>query len=139
MSTPLRIAVIGHDAAGAQIAGGLREAGADVIAFYPKRPKNPTTPLAESADEAVTGADLVLSLNSSTVAYSVAQKAAALLTPGALFADLNAGTPELKRHLASLFNDGAFVDVAVMKPVAGLGAKVPLAVAGPSAQRFIDL
>jgi 3-hydroxyisobutyrate dehydrogenase-like beta-hydroxyacid dehydrogenase len=135
----IRIAVLGHDKAAAALAGGLLAAGAEVVSYDIKPPKRPTTPLAETVDDAAAGADLVLSLNSSTQAYSLASKAAAALKPGALFADLNTGTPALKIHLASLFGDEAFVDVAAMKPVQERGVETPLAASGPRAHQLIDL
>ena len=138
-AAPIRIAVIGHGEAGSLIAGGLLAAGALVIGFDAVTPRSPTTPLAETLEQAVAHADLVLSLNSSTVAARIAEQVAPLLAPGALFADLNTGTPALKRKLAALFDDGSFADVAIMKPVPGLAEKVPMGVAGTGAARVIEL
>ena len=135
----VRIAVIGLGEAGSLIAGGLRAAGAEVVGFDPVQPTEPVVPLAESAADAVAGADLVISINSSTVARRVAQDAAPLLAPGAVYADLNTGTPSMKRAIAELFEPGVFVDVAIMKPVPGLAEKVPMSAAGPGAQRFIEM
>lgn len=135
----LRIAVLGHDVTSKHLAGGLLELGADVIGYDLKAPKRPLTPMAESVAEAVTDADLVISLNSATVATRMAEQAAAAMKPGALYADLNSGTPALKEKLAGLFPEGIFVDVAAMGSVAELGAKVPMLVAGPSAQSFVNL
>jgi 3-hydroxyisobutyrate dehydrogenase-like beta-hydroxyacid dehydrogenase len=135
----VRIAVIGLGEAGSLIAGGLRAAGADVVGFDPVRPAEPAVPLADSAAEAVTDAELVISINSSTVARRVATDAAPLLAPGAVYADLNTGTPSMKRAIGELFEPGVFVDVAIMKPVPGLAEKVPMSAAGPAARRFIEL
>lgn len=139
MSDPIRISVIGLGEAGSLIAGGLAAAGAEVVGFDPVKAAAPVVPVAESVAEAVTGADLVISINSSTVARSVAQQVAPLLQPGAIYADLNTGTPSMKRAIAELFPAGVFVDVAVMKPVPGLAEKVPMSVAGPGARRFVEL
>lgn len=157
MTAPTRIAVIGHGEAGSLIAGGLLAAGADVISYDPAKPEAPTTPMADTLAEAITGADVILSINSSTVASRVAEEVAQLMAVGAdagadagpgsvlgaaqnaVFADLNTGTPAMKRRLAELFGDGQFADVAIMKPVPGLAEKVPLMVAGTGAKRFIEL
>jgi len=139
MSTPLRIAILGLGEAGVAIATGLTEAGADVIAFDVKPPKKTSIALAESVADAVSGASLVISINSSTQAWRMTQDAAPHLAAGVLYADLNTGTPSLKAHLAQSFAEGTFVDVAVMGSVAELGARVPLLAAGPQAQAFIDL
>lgn len=139
MSTSIRIAVLGHGEAGSLIAGGLQEAGLDVVGFDPAQPKNPTVPLITHLEDAVTGADVVLSLNSSTVAFRLAEQSVPFLKTGAIYADLNTATPALKKKLDSLFAHGVFADVAVMSPVPGLDARVPMAVAGSAAKRFINL
>lgn len=139
MSSSTRIAVIGLGEAGALIAGGLAAAGADVVGFDPAEIADPPVPVAGSAEEAVAGADVVLSLNSSTVARRVAQPLVGALADGAVYADLNTGTPAMKRGLAALFPDGVFADVAVMSPVPGGAEKTPMAVAGPGAHRFVEL
>ena len=139
MSASVKIAVIGLGEAGSLIAGGLKAAGAEVIGFDPAKPKNPPVLTAASAEEAVATADIVLSINSSTVSVKVAESLAAALKPGAIYADLNTGTPSLKRTLAELLPNNDFVDAAVMKPVPGLAEKVPMAIAGAGAKRFIEL
>lgn len=135
----VRIGIIGLGEAGSLIAAGLQAAGADVIGFDPVVPAAPPVPLAEDAAAAVDGADIVISINSSTAARKVAEQVAPLIGAGAVYADLNTGTPALKKSLAALFPDGAFADVAIMKPVPGLAEKVPMGVAGPGARRFVDL
>jgi 3-hydroxyisobutyrate dehydrogenase-like beta-hydroxyacid dehydrogenase len=139
MATPLRIAVLGHDATSKLLAAGLQEAGANVIGYDLKMPKRPTTPMAETVAEAVADADLVLSLNSSIVALRMAELAAPHLKPGVLFADLNAGTPAFKQKLAEIFPPNVFLDVAVMGSLKEQGISAPLIVAGPSAEALISL
>ena len=139
MTKNIRIAIIGHGEAGSLIAGGLQAAGLDVIGFDPANPANPTVPLATSIEEAVAGADLVLSINSSRVATQVAEQVAPLLEPGALFADMNTGTPAIKKKMSTVFPDGVFVDVAIMRPVPGLAEKVPMGVAGTGATKFVEM
>jgi putative dehydrogenase len=139
MTDATKIAVIGLGEAGSLIAAGLQAAGARVRGFDPQKPSDPPVPIAATLEEAVAGADVVLSINSSTVARKVAARAAPLLEPGAIFADLNTGTPALKRTIADLFAEGVFADVAIMSPVPGLGEKVPMGVAGTGARRFVQL
>ncbi len=103
MSDTTRIAVIGLEEAGGLIAGGLAAAGADVIGFDPAKPSDPPVAVAESAEAAVAGADVVISINSSTVSRRVTEQLAPALDPGAIFADLNTGTPALKKSPAELF------------------------------------
>lgn len=139
MSEAIRVAVIGLGEAGYLIAGGLVRAGLDVVGFDSAEIQNPPVPIVGEVEDAVAGADLVISINSSTVSVSVAQQIAPLLNPGAIYADLNTGTPALKRKLAGFFPDGSFADVAIMKPVPGLAEKVPMAVSGTGAQGFVTL
>lgn len=139
MSESIRIGVIGLGEAGSLIAGGLRAAGAQVVGFDPANPANPPVPIVGSVADAVVGADLIISINSSTASRKVAEQVAPMLEPGTIFADLNTGTPALKKSLAALFPDDVFADVAIMKPVPGLAEKVPMGVAGPGARRFVEL
>jgi L-threonate 2-dehydrogenase len=138
MDEAIRIGVIGLGEAGSLIAGGLQARGASVVGFDPATPADAPVPTASSVAEAVAGADIVLSINSSTVALAVAKEAAPALEPNAIYADLNTGTPAMKRTIASVLPDGVFADVAIMKPVPGLAEGVPMSVAGPAARRFID-
>lgn len=139
MSDATRIAVIGLGEAGSLIAGGLQTAGAQVVGFDPANPADQPVPVAVTVAEAVAGADVVISINSSTVSRKVAEQVAPLLEPGTIFADLNTGTPALKKSVAALFPEGVFADIAIMKPVPGLAEKVPMGVAGTGARRFIEL
>ncbi|WP_431246467.1 DUF1932 domain-containing protein [Leifsonia xyli] len=139
MKDMVKVGVIGLGEAGSLIAEGLKNAGAAVIGFDTSRPIDSTVVVAADLGEAVRGSDVVLSINSATAARSVAREAALLIEPTAVFADLNTGTPALKASLAELFGPGIFADVAIMKPVPGLAEKVPMAVAGPGARRFLEL
>jgi predicted dinucleotide-binding enzyme len=62
----IRIAVIGPGDAGSLLARDLTTAGADVIGFDLSPLPESSTPVAETIGEAVAGADIVLSLNSSS-------------------------------------------------------------------------
>jgi 3-hydroxyisobutyrate dehydrogenase-like beta-hydroxyacid dehydrogenase len=135
----IRIAVIGPGDAGSLLARDLATAGAEVIAFDLSPLPESSTPVAETMDEAVTGANIVLSLNSSSAALRAAERASALLPESAIYADLNTATPALKRKLAEKFAPDAFVDVAMMSPVSATDEQSVFAVAGPAAQTFIDL
>lgn len=139
MSNGVRVGVVGLGEAGSVIAAGLLEAGVQIVGFDPAVTTHATVPLADSVRSVVEGADIVMSLNSSTASVTVAEQVAPLLQSGAIFADLNTGTPALKRRLAGLFEVGGFVDVAIMKPVPGLAEKVPMGVSGRAATRFIEL
>lgn len=131
--------MLGLGEAGSLIASGLASQGLDVVGFDPAKPKGLELQMVGSSDEAVSSADVVLSINSANVSIRVAEQAAKSLKPGALYCDLNTATPSLKVKLSELFPDGCFVDVAVMKPVPGLAEKVPLSVSGSGASALVEL
>ena len=135
----MKLTILGLGEAGSLIAKGLADQGVEVVAFDPAKPKTPVVPLIDSAEQAVAEADVVFSLNSSTVALKIAEQVSQCLKPGAIYCDLNTGTPSLKVRLSELMPEGSFVDVAVMKPVPGLAERVPLAVAGSGAKKFLEL
>jgi 3-hydroxyisobutyrate dehydrogenase-like beta-hydroxyacid dehydrogenase len=139
MTSSLKIAVIGLGEAGGLIARGLKEQGANVIGFDAAKIRNPPVPVAESIEEAVLGANIIISLNSSSASIKVAQQVTSILEAGAIYCDLNTGTPSLKRRLSEIMPAGSFVDVAVMKPVPGLNEKVPLSIAGLGAKSLMKL
>ncbi len=131
--------MLGLGEASSLIAKGLAEQGVEVVAFDFAQKDNPVVPQIDDAADAVSDADVVLSLNSSTLATKYAEQVASHLMAGALYCDLNVSTPALKRKLSEMFPEGSFVDVAVMKPVAGLAEKVPLSFAGSGAEKFMAL
>lgn len=139
MTHALKIAFLGLGEDACQIANGLKNAGATVVGFDSVKPKYPPIRLADSVDAAVAGADIIFSLNSANVSLRVAQLAARELNPDAIYVDLNAGTPSLKRKLAQIIPAARFVDGALMKPVDDLAEAVPIAVSGKSAARLVKV
>lgn len=139
MSNSVKIAVLGLGGEAGQLATALAAGGADVIGFDTAKIKRPPVPMAESAAAAVADADLVLSLNSSSVSARTAESVAGALKPGAVYADLNAGTPAQKRKLAGLLPAGTFVDVALLKSVTQTGQNVDCEAAGEAAELFQKL
>jgi 3-hydroxyisobutyrate dehydrogenase-like beta-hydroxyacid dehydrogenase len=87
---------------------------------------------------AVTGADIVISVNWATVAADVAREALPLLHRGVLYADHNTAGPALKEELAAIVepSGAAFVDVAMMAPVPPLGMRVGMFMAGRGADEL---
>jgi 3-hydroxyisobutyrate dehydrogenase-like beta-hydroxyacid dehydrogenase len=136
------VAIIGMGEAGSEIARDLVAAGCLVRAFDPKPARDvPGAELAASTADAVRGADLVLSLTTAEAARAAAGAAAPALRPGAVYADLNTGSAQLKRDVAATVEDAAalFADVAVMAPVPGRGLRAPLLASGSGAARLAEL
>jgi 3-hydroxyisobutyrate dehydrogenase-like beta-hydroxyacid dehydrogenase len=89
----------------------------------------------QSANEALAGSPLVLSLVTADQALTVAEACAGSLAPGAIWCDMNSVAPETKRAAASAIEaaGGRYVDVAVLAPVNPARLAVPLLLAGKAA------
>jgi 3-hydroxyisobutyrate dehydrogenase-like beta-hydroxyacid dehydrogenase len=137
---PLTVAVLGLGEAGSAIATDIGAAGARVVGFDPRPEAGQGIARAESLEQAVAGADVVLSVNSAEAALPAARSALEALRSGQLFADLNSAGAPLKQELAALIEpSGAlFADVALMAPVPGRGLRTPALVSGPGAEMFAD-
>ena len=136
-----RIAVLGLGEAGAEIGRDLVAAGADVVGYDPLPLRVDGVRPAGSEAEAVAGADVVLSVNSSSDARTALENALPGLRAGTLWADLNTASPGLKAALAERAgeHDVPLVDVALMSPVPGRGLRTPMLVAGEAADRYAEL
>ena len=133
----MRALVLGLGEAGSIYARGLRDAGFNVVGF------DPFTALSEpgvrqEVDLAVAaeGVELVFSVVGARAARGVAEAALPVLARGAIFADLNTGSPELKAEIGELAGSRGilFADVAVLAPVPRAGLLTPLLVSGPGAE-----
>jgi 3-hydroxyisobutyrate dehydrogenase-like beta-hydroxyacid dehydrogenase len=87
-------------------------------------------------EAAVSGADIVISVNWAVVAHDVARAALPLLRRGAIYAEHNTAGPTLKKEVAAIVapSGARFVDVAMMAPVPPLGMRVPMFLAGEGAE-----
>ena len=93
---------------------------------------------ATSDVEAVSGADVVLSVNAAAVALEAAAGVADTLHGDAVYADLNTASPQLKRELANAV-PVRFADVALLGPVPNRGLATPSLASGAGAERFAEL
>ena len=89
----------------------------------------------ETASGVVRGAPLLLSLVTADQALNVAEGAAADISTGALYCDMNSVAPQTKQAAARLIEaaGGHYVDVAVMAPVDPSRLAVPLLLSGARA------
>lgn len=85
--------------------------------------------------QAIEDADLVISAVTAASAAEVAANAAPLLGGGQIYFDLNSVSPETKREIARTLDasPAAFVEAAVMAPVAPQRIKVPMLLGGAHA------
>jgi 3-hydroxyisobutyrate dehydrogenase-like beta-hydroxyacid dehydrogenase len=133
------VAVLGLGEAGSLLARDLVRGGAVVRGWDPDFHGDLSEiPLAASFADAVSGADIVISVNWATVAAGVAREALPLLHRGMLYADHNTAGPALKEELAAIVepSGAAFIDVAMMAPVPPLGMKVGMFMAGSGAEEL---
>lgn len=136
----LTIAVLGLGEAGGAIARDLVEAGA-VVRGYDPAVAAPTGIVGTASEaEASTGADLVLSVNSSKAAVGALQAGAGAVGEG-LWADLNTASPGLKKQLAGIARDKGvgFADISIMAPVPGRGLRAPWLVSGGAAAPVAEI
>jgi 3-hydroxyisobutyrate dehydrogenase-like beta-hydroxyacid dehydrogenase len=130
------IAILGFGEAGSLLAEDLVAAGATVRGFDPKVPPPPGVIGASSDAEAVTGAGLVLSVNSASDAIAALEASLTALGSGAVWADLNTAAPSVKQRLAAIGAERGVqvTDIAMMAPVPGNGLRVPMLASGDAAQ-----
>ena len=131
------IAVLGFGEAGSLIARDLVAGGAAVRGFDPRVPAPAGVTAAGSDAEAVTGADLVLSVNSASEAVAAFTASTEALAAGTIWADLNTASPAVKQRLAALGREREIpvTDIAMMAPVPGNGLRVPMLASGDAAAR----
>jgi 3-hydroxyisobutyrate dehydrogenase-like beta-hydroxyacid dehydrogenase len=139
-SAPLVVTVLGLGEAGSRLAADLDTVGVDVRGYDPAPAAGAVLGADRRGDpvSAVTGSDVVLNVTAAAVAIEAARTALPGLAPDTVYADLNTGSPALKRALAELVaGAGArFADVALLGPVPARGLRTPALAAGSGAAEF---
>jgi 3-hydroxyisobutyrate dehydrogenase-like beta-hydroxyacid dehydrogenase len=139
---PICVALLGLGEAGTAFAADLIGLGVTTAGWDPVSTRSLSDlRRAESAADAVEGADLVLSLNSSASALAVAEAVAPALSPQALFADLNTTGIAVKREVATAVRSvgASFADVALLAPVPDRGIRTPALASGDGAARYAEI
>ena len=134
-ASPVVIGILGLGEAGSEIAADLVSAGAVVQGFDPQcQPPVGVRGFSSDAD-AARGAHLIMALTSAHDAPATLQQAIPGIADGAIYADLNTSSANLKVALAETAAAAgvAFADVALMAPVPGLGLRTPMLASGPAA------
>jgi 3-hydroxyisobutyrate dehydrogenase-like beta-hydroxyacid dehydrogenase len=138
----MRFAILGLGEAGRAFAADLIAREATVFGWDPE-PKNIPEGVHFMAGnpEAVSQADIILSVNWARVSIEVASEILPILQPDQLYADMNTASPNTKRQIAELIHpSGAlFVDVAIMAPVLPRGIGTPTMVSGLGSKRYQEL
>ncbi len=146
LNTPA-VCFIGFGEAGQAFASGLREAGVsqmsawDILFPEPAGEKLRAAAgeigvrMGTSAQEAVSGADIVLAAVTAASSFDVAKSAIQYLRPDQFYLDINSVSPGRKQQTAQAVNESVrYVDVAVMAPVHPARHKTPVLLAGPYAE-----
>ena len=144
-NTP-QICFIGFGEAGQALASGLREAGVVKMSawdiLFPQPAGEKLRVAADqmgvrrgtSAQDAVSGADIVLAAVTAASSFDVAQTAKQYLRPDQFYLDINSVSPGRKLQTSEAVNGAVrYVDVAVMAPVHPGKHKTPMLLAGPYA------
>ena len=129
------VAVLGLGEAGGRLAADLAAAGAEVRGYDPAGIEVAGVTHAADVNAAVSGSDVVLSVNSAAVAAEAAVAALPVIGD-AVYADLNTTAPALKRELAAVVE--RFADVALLGPVPATGLHTRALASGSGAHAFAD-
>ncbi len=143
-----KVAVIGFGEAGPVFAKAFLDAGAARVSAYDILIDDPATEAAqraktealgiepaETSEQAVAEAALVLSTVTADQTVAAAKSAAASMAPGQIYLDLNSTSPRVKREAAQAIEaaGASFIEGVAMDTVPNFGARVPLLIAGPGA------
>jgi 3-hydroxyisobutyrate dehydrogenase-like beta-hydroxyacid dehydrogenase len=149
-----RIAMIGLGEAGALFAQGLIASGMFEVAGYDALLQDPAAAPAvlakigsigvaqcSSLEQACREAAVVFSAVTASAAREVAAEASRYLRQGQFFFDINSVSPSAKRSSAQVVerSGAAYVEGAVMAPVAPSGIAVEILVAGARAGELVEL
>lgn len=137
----MKIAILGLGEAGSHFANDLVNRGVKVVGYDPRpiRPLSPLVTVKTSNVEAVQGADIVFSVNLSSVSEQIALELAEVLTPDQFFCEMNTSGPEKKKKIAAILAPSGvkMIDLAIMAPVPPKGILTPFLASGPYASEFI--
>ena len=95
---------------------------------------------ADSVEDAVSGADIVISLVTADQAQPACEAAAPHLKEGAVYLECNSCSPGTKKQNAAIIEQhgGKLVDVAIMSPVNPARINTPLLLSGQQAAKLCD-
>ena len=145
------VGFVGFGEAGFTIGSGLKTAGVAGLFAYDiapdsadrgplsrRRAQQAGATLVASSAELARSADVIFSTVTSSSARDAAMQTAPFLEARHVYADLNSVSPALKREVAAIIDPttAAFVEAAVMAPVAPYGHAVPMLLGGPHAASF---
>lgn len=145
-----RIAMVGFGEAGSILGAELAAKGRDVVTYdilldapaarsaMLEKAKQAQVRTADTFDDAVKDADLVISAVTAASSGDVARSASQALRAGQIFLDINSCSPATKRSNAQLVQRAGadYVESAVMAPVPPQRLKVPMLLGGRRAAQL---
>jgi len=153
MTSEQRIALIGFGEVGEVLAHDLHQVeGVDLCAWdrlFPVEGSEPQRAVrthtfveaAHSMAKAVQGRPLVICAVTAGECAAAAAEAAAALTPGTFYLDLNSASPRTRMQAAQTIETacGRYVEAAVMSPIEPRRIASPMWLGGPHARDFLPL
>ena len=140
-----RVALIGFGEVGSIFAHDLQARGFSLsawdVVFPVAKPLMHEVRFADSAEEAVAGAAVVICAVTAAQTLAAAQSVCAGLARDSWFVDLNSASPALKRAAASAIElaGGRYVEAAVMSPVPPKRLATPMLLGGAHAGAFLGV
>lgn len=131
----MRVSVLGLGEAGSLYAAGLVRQGYEVSGYDPAAGATPRgVTRADTPEAAVSDAAVVLSLVGGRAALPAATSVAEALPAKAVYVDMNACDPAVKRQIAAEVGADRFADVSVIGSVPTHGAATSVVVSGAGAR-----
>jgi len=149
-NTP-RFAIIGFGEVGQILGQDLAAAGCEPVGVFDIRFDDPDSGPSRAAtgpwrpglshQDAVRGAQLVISAVTAEQGLEAAKATAGGIEPGAFYVDVNSVSPGVKRASAQAINaaGGRYVEAAVMTAVPPHRIKSPMLLGGPHAAAFLEM
>ena len=152
LAPPPRVVVVGFGEFGSAIARGFAQAArADVVVFsrastisaetLGERAEAAGVTVCGTLEEALDGADVVISAVPASAASDVARRCAGRLTKATLFVDVTPQLPEAKGADAAVLEGlgATYADVAIIGTVAADGYRTPMIACGSGAQAWREI
>lgn len=140
MNKELRIAILGLGEAGSHFANDLATMGINVIGFDPNpvRFLHEKIVLAANNLEASRNADIIFSVNLSSVSEEIAHEVMPVLNESKIYLEMNTSSPDKKIAIYEILKSTGvqYVDLAIMAPVPSKGIKTPFLASGNGAEIF---
>lgn len=152
MSALERICLLGFGEVGQILAADLKAAGVTQLTAFDLLFRNPDSEcshaaaaagvhVASSADEAVAGADLIVSAVTAAQDLAAARSVVGALKRGTYFVDVNSVSPGTKARAADLIDSagGRYVEAAIMSPISPQRVGSPMLLGGKHAASFLPV